>query len=91
MPSRIFSCAARARRSARARVTLRQKFFIAFLDELGNFKHFEPYLFFWSKVRQSAAAQCGWVRMCAAALFNVRLTPRALNNRPKVVKSQISM
>ena len=45
MPSRIFSRAARARRSARACVTLRQKIFIAFLDELGNFKHFETYFF----------------------------------------------
>ena len=30
-------------------------FFIAFLDELGNFKHFEPYLFFLVK----SAAECG--------------------------------
>ena len=37
MPFRIFLRA--------ARVTLGQKFFIAFLDELGNFKHFETYFF----------------------------------------------
>ena len=46
MPSRIFS------RAERARVTLGQKFFIVFLDELGNFKHFDTYFFFgdfWAK------------------------------------------
>ena len=63
MASRIFSRAARARRSARARVTLRQKIFIAFLDELDNSKHFEPYFFlaiFWAKkspIWQSGARQ----------------------------------
>ena len=52
MTAHIFSRAARARTIARARVTLRQKIFIAFLDELGNFKHFETYFFFgdfWAK------------------------------------------
>ena len=55
MTARIFSRAARARTSARARVTLRQKFFIAFLDELDNSKHFEPYFFF-GKFSASAAS-----------------------------------
>ena len=52
-------------------------FFIAFLDELGNFKHFEPYLFFWSKVRQSAAAQCGKVR---TAQYSVDECGKGLEN-----------
>ena len=46
-----------------------RNFFIAFLDELGNFKHFEPYLFFGHFLVKSAAecgphsaAKCGWVR-----------------------------
>ena len=53
-----------------------RNFFIAILDELGNFKPFEPYLFFWSKVRPSAAecgrtvrvgaAECGWARPSSA-------------------------
>ena len=33
-----------------------QNFFIAFLDELGNSKHFEPYFFFgdfWAKLAKS--------------------------------------
>ena len=32
------------------------KFFIAFLDDLGNFKHFEPYLFFSYQTRVGGAA-----------------------------------
>ena len=35
-----------------------RNFFIAFLDELGNFKHFEPYLFFGQFLVKSAA-ECG--------------------------------
>ena len=36
-----------------------RNFFIAFLDELGNFKHFEPYLFFGQFLVKSAAAKSG--------------------------------
>ena len=35
-----------------------RNFFIAFLDELGNFKHFEPYLFF-GQVLIKSAVECG--------------------------------
>ncbi len=54
MTTRIFLRAARARAIARARDN-EAKFFFAFLDELGNSKHFEPYFFFgdfWAKNRQ---------------------------------------
>ena len=38
----------RARAYVRARARdIEAKFFIAFLDELDNSKHFEPYFFFW--------------------------------------------
>ena len=59
MTLEIFSRAARARTPARARVTLRQKIFIAFLDELGNFKHFETY-FFWRFLGQKIAILAIW-------------------------------
>ena len=42
------------------------QFFFAFLDDLGNFKHFEPYLFFVKKL---------------VALSKVRLIDIALLNR----------
>ena len=53
--SRKFLRPARARASAGACGPVRQKFFIPFLDELDNFKHFELYFFFgdfWAKNRQ---------------------------------------
>ena len=89
MTSRIFSRAARARASARARVTLRQKIFIAFLDELDNSKHFEPYLFFGRFLIKSAVEcgrtvqlQYGWVRPGA----EVRKSSAECGNRLETLK-----
>ncbi len=45
----------RVRAVPRASVGVPENFFIAFLDELDNFKSFEPYFFlavFWAKNRQ---------------------------------------
>ena len=44
----------RARAVPRARVGAAKNIFIAFLVELGNFKHFEPYLFFSPKIANLA-------------------------------------
>ena len=70
-----------------ARVTLRQKFFMAFLDELGNFKPFEPYFFLVKSV-----AECGrTVRVgparygCAAEICQVRQRPRGLKSDQKFI------
>ena len=49
-PNILPHCAA-----AQFRTLPHSKFFIGFLDELGNFKHFETYFFFgdfWAKNRQ---------------------------------------
>ena len=51
-------------------------FFFAFLDDLGNFKHFQPYLFFCKKI---------------VALSKVPLLVALLNVRLLVVHSKVQL
>ena len=59
-----------------------KKIFFAFLDDLGNFKHFEPYLFFLQKLVQLLNRYCrSSSKKKIVALLKVPLIDILLNVR----------